>query len=196
MATKNTPKTIEEAKNKGVGKMSIQPIEDIEIVEHSSEGNLEVVKYLVSKGADINYITHTGANALLAASNNDRVDVVRYLISEGVDLEYRHTGEHGNALLVAICRHHSAIAVDLIDAGADIYAMSVKNTDAFIGAVSVNNIFIMGVLVSKGFDIKKIDAEYYLNLRFALSNSNKDTIKIVNSMLATTEHHKAHNTQS
>jgi len=52
--------------------------------------NAEVVKYLVSKGADVNSKGSDGYTALHgAASHNSNVDVLRYLISQQADISTR-----------------------------------------------------------------------------------------------------------
>ena len=52
--------------------------------------NAEVVKYLVSKGADVNSKGSDGYTALHgAASHNSNVDVLRYLISQKADISAR-----------------------------------------------------------------------------------------------------------
>lgn len=55
----------------------------------SKRGDLEMVKYLVSKGADINYIDDF-APGILVALNNGHMDLFRYFIEKGPDMgKYR-----------------------------------------------------------------------------------------------------------
>jgi ankyrin repeat protein len=52
----------------------------------SCKGHLEVVKYLISLGVDINKSTNYGSTPLYIASCKGHLEVVKYLISLGVDI--------------------------------------------------------------------------------------------------------------
>jgi len=48
-------------------------------------GQTEVIKYLISKGANINVLDKHGISALLAATWEGHKDCVKYLLSQGAD---------------------------------------------------------------------------------------------------------------
>ncbi len=53
----------------------------------SYSGKLDIVEYLIGKGADIDYQKYDGWSALhLAASCSGRLDVVKYLVENGADI--------------------------------------------------------------------------------------------------------------
>ena len=49
----------------------------------ANAGNLEIVKYLVEHGADVNIKGSKGETALFQSARNGRMDVVEYLLSKG-----------------------------------------------------------------------------------------------------------------
>ena len=57
----------------------------------SREGHLDVVKFLVDKGADINAVTTTedeeAVTALMLASRRGHFDIVKFLVESGADTE-------------------------------------------------------------------------------------------------------------
>lgn len=59
----------------------------------ASIGNLEIVKYLVEQGADVNARMTGGGSALAYAAIGGRVDVVKYLIERGADVNARADGD-------------------------------------------------------------------------------------------------------
>ena len=50
-------------------------------------GQLEVVKYLIDNGADMEAKNNFGATALLYAASNEHLEVCQYLIEQGADLD-------------------------------------------------------------------------------------------------------------
>lgn len=54
----------------------------------SSEGHLDVVKYLISKGADVNIKDARGNDALADAIRENRTEVMDYLLNEALILVY------------------------------------------------------------------------------------------------------------
>ena len=54
----------------------------------ASEGHLDVVKYLVSKGASLNIKDARGNDALGDARRENRTEVINYLVNEALILVY------------------------------------------------------------------------------------------------------------
>lgn len=83
--------------------------------------NKEIVKILVEKGADINYIGGLAETSILTdAANNGNLKIVRLLIESGVNLKPNTFAS--NALFAAIYNNHIEVAKFLIDNGIDITA--------------------------------------------------------------------------
>jgi ankyrin repeat protein len=53
---------------------------------------MDIVKYLLSSGADINLGKERGQSPLLIASQRGHCDVVEYLLSSGADINLRDEG--------------------------------------------------------------------------------------------------------
>jgi len=51
----------------------------------SSWGRIEIVKYLVESGANLDLVNMNNETALHCAANNNRVDVIKYLLDAGID---------------------------------------------------------------------------------------------------------------
>lgn len=67
-----------------------------------SEGWLDIVKSLVSKGCDLNTIGWSGSTPLLLAASRSHLDVVEYLIESGADVKIRD--ENGRTWLHYACK--------------------------------------------------------------------------------------------
>jgi len=81
----------------------------------SEEGHLEVVKYLIGNGANINQAkTKNGATPLLTASLNGHLDVVKHLIEKKANIKQALTSGH-TPLDAARFQGHNAIETYLME---------------------------------------------------------------------------------
>ena len=53
----------------------------------SQPGYLEIAKYLVDNGVDVNIQNEDGETALMLASSHSNLSLVRYLVAKGANLE-------------------------------------------------------------------------------------------------------------
>ena len=84
----------------------------------ASLGKLEIVRKLISMGANVNQLGGVlGGNCLNDAVSGGHIDVVRYLLSKGAEMDVSDPTR--NPLFGAIYGGHTLIAKVLIDAGID-----------------------------------------------------------------------------
>ncbi len=62
------------------------------IAHAASEGYLEIVDYLFSKGAKLD-VSDPNRNALFSAIYGGHIDIVRYLVQNGIDITIKYTGD-------------------------------------------------------------------------------------------------------
>ncbi|OEJ15271.1 hypothetical protein BFL38_13275 [Brachyspira hampsonii] len=58
----------------------------IELLEASKNNDLETLKSLIEKGADVNAKDNDNWTALMLASDNGHLEVVKYLLDKGADV--------------------------------------------------------------------------------------------------------------
>lgn len=95
------------------------------------EGQWEIVKLLVEKGADINQTDKDGWTALMWAVHYDRKDIVELLIEKGADINIR-TKDDRTPLILAIRDDHHDITKLLIKSGADVN-MGPRKAESAVG---------------------------------------------------------------
>jgi ankyrin repeat protein len=89
----------------------------------TKQGDVEKVRLLLEKGADINSKDQHGQTALMNATHAGQVELVRLLIEKGADLNV--TAKYNlTALMLALIIHQVEIAQLLIEAGADVNTRS------------------------------------------------------------------------
>ena len=94
-------------------------------------GHLEVVKYLVDKGADINAITTELWSPLFIASYNGHIDIVEYLLSKKAPVEVVDT-IGWTPLIAATHNGHLALVNLLLKHKADVFQITNEGLSAHI----------------------------------------------------------------
>ncbi|WP_104618359.1 ankyrin repeat domain-containing protein [Brachyspira murdochii] len=83
-------------------------------------GHLEVVKYLLENGANVNLKNITDVSALILASMDNHLEIVKYLLDKGADINAKDN--YGKtALMYASEKGHSEVAKFLKSKGAKKY---------------------------------------------------------------------------
>ena len=130
----------------------------------SGYGELEVVQYLINKGADINAKNDNGGTALMVASMEGHLAVVKALVegkngllsmfSKGADINAKDNNNGVTALMEASMYGHLEVVKYLINKGADINAKDSKlGGTALIGASTQGHLEVVKYLINKGADI-------------------------------------------
>ena len=88
------------------------------LLEASAAGNLDIVKYLIEKGAKVNAMAFYGRTAILEAASGGHLPVVQYLVEEhGIDVNSHdrkmktvlmEAAQHGSMELVKFLVEHGA----------------------------------------------------------------------------------------
>ncbi|SPQ26473.1 155b9fce-3d70-4eae-8d87-6b345046ed02 [Thermothielavioides terrestris] len=127
-----------------------------------AHGSLEIVQFLVEKGADVNMPLHTGdyGSALAAAASySGDIKTIEFLLEKGADVNMPlPTGDYGSALAAAACSAGTDVVRFLVEKGADVnMPLQIGNYGSALAAAVCNGIFgeikTVEFLVEKGADI-------------------------------------------
>jgi len=121
-------------------------------------GDLEIVKYLISKGAEINSVTPGCTPLHLVAASPTGVKIINYLISKGADVNAKERNGFTPLHLAA----HTNVNVDifkcLVSQGAEVNAKGSGGlTPLHMAAVQNPNIEVLEYLISQGADLTAKD---------------------------------------
>ena len=116
-------------------------------------GFIEIVKYLVKLGADINKQDINGDTPLVWAIARNHYDVAEYLIRKGADVNVLNNN-HINALFWTIYRSDLAMAKLLIDNGIDIDIQDYEGNTALHIAGINQKVEIAKLLIDRGADLE------------------------------------------
>jgi len=113
------------------------------------DGDLDVVKYLIDKGADIHA---NDDNALKQAASRGHLEVVKYLVEKGANIH----ADNNDSLRWAASNGHLEVVKYLVEQGADIHA---ENEKALRWAVRNGHLEVIKYLIEAGADVRKVDFE-------------------------------------
>ncbi len=162
---------------KGMGKLLKKDKMDLKgfpyLATEAGIGNLDVTKFLIENGADVNAQTADGTTPLMLAVGYRMIDTVDLLLENGANKSINAKNTRGNSalsfayegLVVAGLKEKSKIIVaKLLDNGADINLIS---RDQFItifhSLLSNNDIDMVKLLLKNGADLSKEGSGYWLN---------------------------------
>ncbi len=147
----------------------------------TDRGKVEVVKTLISHGADIHERNKYDQSTLLInASEDNYIDVVKLLIDKGADLNAKDKkGE--TALLKAVDEDHYEVMKVLVGAGANIDTPNSLGDTALMLAIS-NNLESVKFLVEKGADINIKNSYNRTALNIAERKKKEDIVEYLKSI--------------
>lgn len=138
--------------------------------------NLEIVAYLLQRGANVKHTSENHAILFDAVLENADNAIIEELIKAGADVNA--VNKNGNsALSLAIKKHHVEQVACLLENGADINIKTPKNENLLIYALHVKAPKpIIELLINSGLNINQTDALGDSALSYVLEQNENDEI--------------------
>src|SRR5574343_437266 len=114
----------------------------------AGEGQIDLMRLFVSRGADINKLNANGESAIALAAWRGHLEAVKWLLERGARINA--TARQWSALHYAVFAGHTAVADYLIEQGADINARSTNGSSVLMMAVYEGHQDIARKLIEKG----------------------------------------------
>jgi ankyrin repeat protein len=153
-------------------KMLGTKIRDIERIRYSAlllaskHGHPDVVKTLITHGANVNL--NTGTTALRTASGFGQEECVRLLLDHGADISIAQPQSGGTAIWSASMVGHVGIAAMLIQHGADVNATTRQGGDTCLMiAAFYKHTRTVELLLKNGADPNKTNSDGFTALLYA-----------------------------
>jgi ankyrin repeat protein len=139
-------------------------------------GNADIVKFLVSKGADANIKDNYGQTPLQLAAYSDNAEIVIQLVSNGAEINIKNSiGK--TPLHEAVYHDQFQIVKYLISQGAEINTKDMRSKSPLHDAASDNKIEISKYLISKGAAVNSKDDDGKTAFHYAVINENLEFVK-------------------
>ncbi len=149
----------------------------------AANGHADIVRILLSKGADASILGYDGFAALHLAAQDGHVTVAGVLLEGGADINLRaHNSNGGTALLMASQKGHLDVIAMLIDAGADLRETTTKGSSPLHMAAEYGHLDAIAALVKAGGDPRAQTSEGVTPLHLAAQNGHLEImVTLVNA---------------
>jgi hypothetical protein len=114
------------------------------------EGNMELMRLFVSRGADINKMNSNGETPIVMAAWRGNLEAVKWLLERGARINAPR--RQWSALHYAVFAGHNEVAEYLIEQGADIDAESTNGSTVLMAAIYEGKVDLARKLIEKGAD--------------------------------------------
>ena len=118
--------------------------------------NASMIETLLKAGADSNAPLLTGETPLMTAAHAGDLDTVDVLLSHGADVNAKEPVREQTALMWALGEKHAAVALRLIEHGADIHAATTLGFTPLLFAAREGDLEAAKILLDAGADANTI----------------------------------------
>jgi len=141
-------------------------------------GNVELVKYLVEKGANVNHIIKAGHSLLILSSKDENIEIINILLSSGADINYKN--KTGDTFFTYVCKHNYMILFNCsLVKDMDINAENGYGHTGLIYMCMVGNIENVKLLIKIGVNVNHINKHGDTALTFACVAGHIDIVKLL-----------------
>ncbi|XP_059139288.1 serine/threonine-protein phosphatase 6 regulatory ankyrin repeat subunit C-like [Physella acuta] len=125
-------------------------------MEAVSCSHIEIVKLLVSSGADVNCIDEDGSTLFIKAVQSKQMEIVKFFLEKKVNIDQADDSQ--STALHYACRSNSLEIVKLlVNAGAKVEVFNNESSTPFSIACKISNMDMMKLLINAGSDINCVD---------------------------------------
>lgn len=141
------------------------------------EGNLELMRLFISRGADINRANANGETPIVMAAWRGNLAVVKWLLERGARINAPQ--RQWSALHYAVFAGHAEVADYLIEQGADIDARSTNGSSVLMMAIYEGHQDLAKKLIEKGADRNPKNDWGDGALEWAMRNNNLNIARML-----------------
>jgi len=152
-----------------------------ELIAAAKDGRTEVVKALIDKGVNVNYISQHGETALTSAAREGRAEVVKALIESGANVDHASLNR-STALTWATLGGKTEVVKILIQNGANVNHVSQNGETALILAAARNHTEVVKMLLDKDVDVNHANVSGKTALIYAAAIDDAKTHEVLLQM--------------
>jgi ankyrin repeat protein len=152
-------------------------------LELAEKGDIEAVEAFIEQGVDLNARNERGAHALMLSAFGGHTRIAELLVDNGADVGLTDQGGFNALMLACECATASLRLVRrLVEAGADVNALSGRKSTALMAAAKIGHPAIVEYLVSAGADLDARNDDH--NITALIWAANGGHLPIVRFLLS------------
>jgi uncharacterized protein len=118
----------------------------------ATQGHIEVVRYLLARGADVNACNEFGVTALMRSAEKSNMELTKLLLNSGAEVNAR-TKFGETAFMEAAKAGQNDMMQLLLDHGADMFALMRSSMDALIWSAGLGKMHTVEYLIQHGMSV-------------------------------------------
>lgn len=122
-------------------------------------GQLEMVKLLVSKGAEIDAVDEDNSTPLISAVDNGYLEIAQYLVNQGADVNTKTLASGVTPLHLATCKSNVQLVKYLLSKKAQVNEKTVDNQTPLMLATAWGSMEIVNLLITNGASVNEKDRD-------------------------------------
>ncbi|MBI3874199.1 MAG: ankyrin repeat domain-containing protein, partial [Arcobacter sp.] len=140
-------------------------------------GNIDAVRLLVNRGADIRK-EYAGSNSLFLAANQGNEEMIKLILSKGLDINSKNN--LGETILFPITRTGKLPLVKyLLDNGANINAVNNEKANIMFTSATSGNVELLDFLIKKGLSANETIPTGITPIFNAVASGQQDALKFL-----------------
>ena len=139
-------------------------------------GDLDRVKLLLEKGADVNLADKYDRTPLHFAASSDNLELVKYLVEQGADVNAKDN-EESSVLHEAAFSRNLELVKYLVEQGADINAKDDEGSSILHRAAHSGSLELVQWLIQQGFDVNTKRNDGHSILHEAVFSRNLELVQ-------------------
>lgn len=146
------------------------------------KGDIQGIKKMLKRGANIDLRDGYGMTALLVAIEDGNARTVKALIEEGANIDLRDSSFGKSPLLKAIELNHSEIVQELLDHRADVNQCDKNGWSPLHRAAEHGNLELVQALLAHGADVKALTNKGITPLMQAFVKHHSEIVQLLREM--------------
>jgi len=144
----------------------------------ANSGHIEIVKYLLSKGADIHAKTKANTTVLHYAALKGSLEIVKLLVEKGVEIDIKNV-QVTTPMYYAASGGHREVVQYLIDKGAKVDALDREEGTPLHFAAKNGHTKTIEVLIEMGADVNIKNSSGQTPYHAAITSGHNETAEIL-----------------
>lgn len=150
------------------------------------KGDLDVIRALLDKGADINEQDRAGHTALHLAVINERVEAIRMLLEAGADVDITDHRFGFRPLHLSARKGNTGVSELLVRYGADLDAQSLRGKTALHLAATYGHLAVVTILLKYLARMDICDSHNKTPLQYAEANGHTEIVGLIREHMSDT----------